>query len=712
MQYAYDALDNRIKTTHSDNTESSQRYDEVGNKLTQTDAENSTTSWTYDALGRERTRTLPLGQSDSTNYDALGNMQSHTDFNGQLTRYLYDSNNRVSRIDYADGTFEAFSYNLEGQRVNATPREGQSQSWTYDNRQRLTQDNKANGDQLDYDYDSVGNRVALTITPNGGTAQTTGFGFDVLNRLGSVTDNNAQTTSYDYDNAGNRASVAYPNGNTTNYYYDSLNRLTQLTASNGGTILTDFQYTLDASGHRTQITEASGRTTNYTYDDVYKLLTEDISDTANGNYSASYECDKVGNRTYSTVNGIQTQYTVDDNDRLIQQGGTTYGYDDNGNTVTETLDGNTTAYSYDAKNLLISSNNGSASSYQYDVDGIRNQKVVGGETITYQTDANRDYQQVLKETNATTGNVTDYLYGDDLIKQTRAANDSYYLYDGLGSTRALTDSTGQVTDTYNYESFGEVLNQTGSTENNYLFTGEQYDAGLDNYYLRARYYNQKAGRFTQMDSWMGSDSDPITLHKYLYGNVDPVNNIDPSGNFSLSSLSTGMNIAARLIVISSPVYLTRSTYSSIDTGHAREYDTEASNYHFYEMETTICVTLNAACTVDKVFEALRRFPAPGWNSSKLVNSGDRTTIKFLGFSGGGVVHTVGNPEVRNTTLQGHIFEKGYVDRIVRKEGSQIKIITVGEGLNRSLGAKFLNLITYGPAFSHLDRQIKGNVATQ
>jgi RHS repeat-associated protein len=319
---------------------------------------------------------------------------------------------------------------------------------------------------------------------------------------------------------------------------------------------------------------------------------------------------------------------------------------------------------------------------------------------------------VIKETNANTGNITDYLYGDDLIKQTQAANDRYYLYDGLGSTRALSDSTGTITDTYNYESFGSLLNQTGSTENDYLFTGEQYDSGLDNYYLRARYYDQNVGRFTQMDTWMGNNQDPVTLHKYLYANVDPVNNIDPSGNFSLSSISTGINIAGILNTIATPPVSTISTQSSVETGHAREYDTTASNYHFYEMETTICITLNAACTVDKVFEELRRFPAPGWDSSKLVNSGDRTTIKFLGFSGGGVVHTVNSPEVRNTTLPGHIFEEGYVDRIVRQKGSQIKIITVGEGINRSLARKFLNLITYGPAFSHLDRQIKGNIATQ
>jgi RHS repeat-associated protein len=159
---------------------------------------------------------------------------------------------------------------------------------------------------------------------------------------------------------------------------------------------------------------------------------------------------------------------------------------------------------------------------------------------------NRAYAQVVKEINATTGNVTDYLYGDDLIKQTRAANDSYYLYDGLGSTRALSDSAGAITDTYNYESFGSVLNQTGTTPNNYLFTGEQFDNNLDNYYLRARYYDQNVGRFTQQDTWMGRKHNPITLHKYLYANANPATYVDPTGNFSLVSFSAANSVRSIL----------------------------------------------------------------------------------------------------------------------------------------------------------------------
>jgi len=53
-----------------------------------------------------------------------------------------------------------------------------------------------------------------------------------------------------------------------------------------------------------------------------------------------------------------------------------------------------------------------------------------------------------------------------------------------------------------------------------------------------------------MDSWLGRDGEPITLNKYLYGNADPINNTDPTGNFSLASFGTATNIRGILTTTS------------------------------------------------------------------------------------------------------------------------------------------------------------------
>ncbi len=69
---------------------------------------------------------------------------------------------------------------------------------------------------------------------------------------------------------------------------------------------------------------------------------------------------------------------------------------------------------------------------------------------------------------------------------------------------------------------------------------------FDPYYLRARYYDQGIGRFTQMDTWMGRNHDPVSLHKYLYAGNDPVLMIDPSGYSFRSTSALGRAVEAEV----------------------------------------------------------------------------------------------------------------------------------------------------------------------
>ena len=39
----------------------------------------------------------------------------------------------------------------------------------------------------------------------------------------------------------------------------------------------------------------------------------------------------------------------------------------------------------------------------------------------------------------------------------------------------LADMYGDITDTYEYDAFGNLTSRTGETENNYLYCGEKYD---------------------------------------------------------------------------------------------------------------------------------------------------------------------------------------------------------------------------------------------
>jgi RHS repeat-associated protein len=126
-----------------------------------------------------------------------------------------------------------------------------------------------------------------------------------------------------------------------------------------------------------------------------------------------------------------------------------------------------------------------------------------------------------------------YTYGVQRISQNQVISNSwtpsFYGYDGGGTVRALTNAAGAVTDSYEYDAFGNGVSTSGSTPNNYLYRGEAYDSDLGLYYLRARYYDPLTGRFMSRDPNPGDPFDPKTLHKYLYASGDPVNMIDPSG---------------------------------------------------------------------------------------------------------------------------------------------------------------------------------------
>ena len=133
-------------------------------------------------------------------------------------------------------------------------------------------------------------------------------------------------------------------------------------------------------------------------------------------------------------------------------------------------------------------------------------------------------------------NSDSFVHGNDLISQDRNGEQSFYHVDGLGSTRALSDESGLATDSYIYDAFGQVLTKIGDTDNSYLFAGEQRDSNLGLDYLRARYLDVATGRFVSRDTFAGSLQEPITQHRFLYANANPVINIDPSG-FRANSLA-------------------------------------------------------------------------------------------------------------------------------------------------------------------------------
>lgn len=540
--YGYDALGRLTSVTDALGQITSYGYDEVGSRISQSDANGHITKFAYDQLGRRISRTLPLGMSESYSYDTAGNLISKKDFNGHTTTYSYDTMNRLlkktadtffSTSACAGGACGAtqinFTYTATGQRLSMTDASGAT-NYTYDSRDRLLTKATPFG-TLTYTYDAAGNMLSLKSSNAGGASMT--YTYDALNRLASITDASG-ITSYTYDNVGNLSSYAYPNGVLTGYAYNALNRLTnmQSTCATGtgcalGTPIASYAYTLGPAGNRLSVTELSGRTVQYAYDDLYRLTSETISGAATQNGTISYQYDAVGNRLQlnSTVPAIPASglLNYDANDRTGSD-----PYDNNGNL----LNGSGGTNVFDFENRLVAAG---AVTLAYDGDGNRVNETAGGAATSYLVaDFNpTGYAQVVDELQNGIVSRT-YSYGLELINQRQtihgAPATNFYGYDGHGSVRFLTDTAGAVTDTYDYDAFGNLISQMGTTPNLYLFAGEQFDPALRIYYNRARYYDESRGRFWSLDTHEAFGGDPLALHKYLYAKNDPVNLLDPSGN--------------------------------------------------------------------------------------------------------------------------------------------------------------------------------------
>jgi RHS repeat-associated protein len=551
-QFQYDAQGQLTQVTDALLQITSYTYDEVGERISQMDANHHTTTFAYDKLGRRTMRILPLGMSETQVYDNGGNLKTKTDFNGKTTMYNYDSMNRllnkIPDVSTGEPTV-SFTYTFTGQRLSMSDASGVT-NYSYDKRDRLT--NKATPEgALAYSYDFAGNLLTIQSSNTGGASVT--YSYDALNRLSKVTDNRLGSivTTYSYDKVGNLSAYLYPSGVQTGFTYDTLNRLKNVQIAKGASALATYTYALGPAGNRTAVAELGGRSVSYTYDNLYRLTNETISGgLVNG--SIGYIYDAVGNRLSrnSTVTPIPiTSYSYDQNDRL-----TTDTYDSNGNTTAS--GGNT--YTYDFENHLKNENSGTVT-IVYDGDGNRVSKTVGGVTTNYLVDDRNltGYAQVLEEISGGTVQRF-YTYGLNRISQSQASGPSFYGYDGHGNARLLTDSTGAISDRYDYDAFGNIISQTASAPNVFLYSGEQNDPNLGFYYLRARYLDPSSGRFWTSDPFEGEANDPQSLTKYTYGRANPVNNVDPSGLFTGSPTIGAPTTGAPLLEVSTTVAVEES----------------------------------------------------------------------------------------------------------------------------------------------------------
>jgi RHS repeat-associated protein len=475
------------------------------------DAVNQRYEFVYDALGRV-TQEKEGTATKSFAYDAPGNRTQRTDYNNATANYTYDTLNRLTNIAYPDNTSATYNYDALSRLSSAANGNG-AVTIAYDNRGRLSSVNDVFAQTVGYSYDANGNRTQITV----GGATNASYQYDTLNRLTQLTDAASLSFTFAYDTTNKLTSRTAPNGVTTTYQYDGLDRLTRLTHAKGATTIADFQYQFNAANDITQIIDAAG-THNYSYDSLDRLTTATHPSQTN----ESYTYDDVGNRTASHQG---SSYTYQPFNRLTAANGNSYGYDGNGNLTSKVDATGGWAYSWDSENRLKQAalSGGVTVNYSYDALGRRIQRSdSNGGTTKFVYDG----ADVVRDLNANLTVAASYLNSlgiDDKLQRNIGGIVSYFLTDHLGSTRALTDTSGSVGANLDYDSFGNLT--IGSPTTRHTFTGRELDPDTGLLYYRARWYNQQQGRFIS--------EDPIDLkggiNLYTYVGDAPLGYVDPWG---------------------------------------------------------------------------------------------------------------------------------------------------------------------------------------
>lgn len=347
-----------------------------------------------------------------------------------------------------------------------------------------------------------------------------------------MTDWNNNTTNFAWTANGQLATQTDPNGVTENRAYDTAGQLTNIATAAGSTALASYGYGYDAAGEITSDTTTDPITTatrSYSHD-LLNQLTTVTTGSATGTYTASSAGLLTGTPTGDTLAYNPAQELTS---RAPATGPTTnYTYDANGSrstttiAATSTTSAATTAFAYTAAGDLTAVTLPGATApsvtYTTDGDGLRQTRTDSASARGFLWDTAGTLPLLLDDGNHA------YLYGPSSTPIAQIDDTSHaveYLHgDNVGSIRLITNATGAVTATNEYDPFGNRTGHTGTSDSQIGYTGNWTDPATDLVYLRARDYDPTTAQFLTIDPLVDQTHQP-----YAYVANNPLNATDPSG---------------------------------------------------------------------------------------------------------------------------------------------------------------------------------------
>jgi RHS repeat-associated protein len=540
-KYEYNTENLPIKITKPNGDTTETGYDAEGKKTSYTDGNSHTWEYKRNLLEQVTEEKNPLGKVWKHTYEKAGHLKELEDPEKHTTEYTYDETNRLTKIKYSTGhpAEVTYKYNKDSEVTEMKDETGTTTN-TWDKLDRLTQYKNGAGETVKYEYNLDNLQAAITYPSGKSIARE----YDKDNRLSKVTDWKGHATTFKYNADSKQTATTFQPAteDKDEYAYNEADQMTEVDMYRKGTIVAGAIYERDADGQVIKTIQkfAEGKEPEA----ITSVLDENNRLIKNNGKTYSY--DKANNPT--ELEG-ETGYTYNEADQLKEGPTAKYKYNEDGQrTKLEPKSGEpATTYGYDQAGRLTSVERAKGTkqtevneSTAYDANGLPQENTVNGTKRKAVLDTAEPLPIVLEGETGGGEEEEAFIYGPENlpIEETFGVNAINYHHDQQGSTRLITyEEEGSVVGWKTYGPFGNTLETAGDA------TPLAYDGQLDDEetglaWLGARKYDTNTAQFLTNDPALESTGEP-----YAYGQDNPENRSDPSGECANASSGTGLGCA-------------------------------------------------------------------------------------------------------------------------------------------------------------------------
>ncbi len=516
--YVYDNADQRTEVKAANGNVNKTAYDNMGQVKSKTDGNAHTTKYERNLLEQITEEIDPLERKTTRTYDAEGNLKELKDAEGRTTTYTYDAGDRLKEIKYSEEATKpvTYTYDKDGHVTEMKDGTGTTTN-TYDELDRLTETKNGNAEVVKYEY-NLGEQITKITYPN---TKSITRGFDSAGRLETVTDWLGKETKFAYNRDSMPKTTTFPTASTNKdeFEYNAADQLTKTTMLKSAETLASITYTRDNIGQLKTATQKSlpgAEKVEYGYDTKERMTS---------GAGSSFEYDAAN----STTKVAATTYSYDAANQLKEGGGTKYAFNKVGQRTTMAPEkGPATTYGWDQAGNLVSATRKAEGevkeikdTYAYNGNGLRASQTISGTKTQMAWDTNAALPLLLYD------GTNYYLYGPQGLPFEQIASETatYLHHDQQGSTRLLTNASGEAKGTYTYTPYGATEAHTGTASTPLGYDAQYTNSGTGLIYLRARVLDP-----TGPAQFMSRDPlEAETGEAYGYAAQSPANQGDPNG---------------------------------------------------------------------------------------------------------------------------------------------------------------------------------------